>query len=258
MALLPPTNGTLLGMTISPPTISLSWLGGGAAPNHYDLYRSTSSLLIGSKINVNPIPNPSPNNIVSVTDDGISTTSAPAVGTPLYYRLVAADINGNYGLISDAVSVTLESTEFVQDPILVTLISALRADQTLLSMVGNDPQQIRFHKRIRETGDVYPFIVIWRDRWDEDPKFKDLRYGTMTYKISVVHNAPSSQVVVNVLNRVCALLDGESGKQIFNGSPSIMVFMSMFTGAGPESFADNIKLWFQDGILKLKCQLFST
>jgi len=253
-----PTQGQLTASVVAPPSVSLKWTG-GAGVNHYDLYRSAAALQLGQKINVAPlVDSGSPNYTVTVTDDGISTTSAPAVGTPLYYRLVAADALGNYGPVSDGVGATIEASSFVQDAVLATLVAGLRADATLMAMLGNDPNQVRFQKRIRETGDLYPFVVLWRSDWKEDPKFKDLRMGTLEYTISVVNNASSSIVVTNVLNRIAKLLDGDAGKFLFNGSSAIQVMSTMYMGAGPESYTDSPKLWFQDGRLRIICQLFAT
>lgn len=255
-----PTGGQLIGSVVSPPSNSLQWVG-GAGVDHYDLYRSPSSLLIGQKINVNPLHDSgSPNYTVLPVDDGVNTISAPSTVSANYYKLVASDASGNYGLISDSVQAFIESAAFVKDPVLSTIISALRADATLMNMLGNQPTQIRRQKRIREQGDAYPFVVVWRNNWTEDPKMKDQRLGTLTYVLSVVNNTPSADIVTNVLNRLAALLDGEPGKNIFSNqqNASAMVFMSMFTGGGPELFSETEKLWFQEGRLKITCQLFST
>lgn len=253
-----PINGIVVASVVTPASNTLRWTGSNGV-NHYDLYRSSTPLVLGTKINLAPLTDSgSPNFLVNVTDDGISTSSAPPVGTAVYYRLIAVDALGDVSIVSDAVVSIIESSAFVQDPVLATLVQGLRADPTLLAMIGGDRTNVRFQKRIREVGDTYPFVVLWRSNWDEDPKMKDLRFGTLTYKISVVNNQASSPAVVNVINRIAALLDGEPGKAIFKGSPSIMVFQCMFTGAGPESFSDAPKLWFQDGVLKLKCQLFAT
>lgn len=252
-----PASGTLVSSQVSPPQAVLQWTGDGTA-DHFDVYRSASPVSVGSKANESPIPNPGSPYVFRYTDDASSPLGAPLVGTNLFYRAVAADASGNLSLPSDAVQASIEDGAFVRDPILATLVAALQGDATLVAMLNGQKGNVRFHKRISEQPDSYPFIVLWRSLWEEDRRFEDQRHGTVEYTVSVVHNMPSSPVVVNVLNRVAALLNGEPGKDAFAGNQSVMVLMSMFMGGGAELYTDQPKLWFLEGKLRLVVEFFGT
>lgn len=253
-----PTNGLLVSADAAPPEVVVQWNGSTTA-DHYDIYRSISPISVGTKINLSPITQPGATPwTFQYADNVTNSLTAPVVGQQYYYRAVAVDGIGNVSIPSDAVAGSPQDDEFVHDQLLATIVGALRADSTLVAMVGGLPENIRFHKRIKEQGDVYPFVAVWRSNWTEDKRFRDQRHGVIEYTFSVVHNQASSPIVINVLNRICKVLDGEPGKRALSANPSASVMMSFYKGAGPELFDESLKLWFQDGVLAITVEFYPT
>jgi hypothetical protein len=62
---------------------------------------------IGTKINVNPIPEVADPFIISFQDDGINSIQAPVAPDVYYYQVIAVDGSGNVSLPSNALAVSV-------------------------------------------------------------------------------------------------------------------------------------------------------
>ena len=244
-----PTGGVLVSTSLSPNTAVMQFTGESNA-DHYNIFRSTSPLYLGTQINVSPIANPSSPYVFQFTDDGISSISAPSAEQAYYYRAVACDTYGNTSLPSDALQVMISSGDWVHDDIQALIVQTLKADTTLMGLLQGDQKGIRWHHLTREVGEVYPFIVVKRSDWKEDKRFRDQRHGDLTYSFYIYNNVPSSKPIIDIENRIIYLLDGEAGKKALSGVGAIVLTCMFLTGGG-ELYDEALSLYFQERRMSL-------
>lgn len=227
----------------------LTWAASDYPDVHaYLVYRSASVLAIGDQV-------------ASVTPDSptVSYIDAGAgFGVTLFYRVVIQDSNLAIGIPSDASMVDIEDSAFVHDQVLQNLVLSLRGDATLMAMLANAPKAVRVAYRISTMGDIYPFVVITRKDWKEDPKWRqDQRVARILYTLEVVNNQPSMPKVTDIFHRIAQVVDGEPGKNHLS-SKGVTVAWAFFQGAGPELYDSSVSVWSSSASLSLVVEFFPT
>lgn len=249
-----PTDGVVISVAVSPPSVVLEWTGSGTA-DHYDIYRSTSPLDMGDKINVSPISNPVTPYVFQFTDDGTDSISAPVVGTTYYYRAVAVDGLGNVSFPSSALSVTVQASVQVLDSTQQKIYEALVSDATLNGLLGgNAIGNIRFHHMIPDQGAEQPFIVFWKLPQREDRDMRPLRRATIMYQFEIFDQTQSSTVSRTIKERIVAIIEAIADAGGLTDC-SIHVFSAMMLDGGTDLYDERVNLWSYSAKLEIVAEL---